>query len=170
MTCWNLALRIIKNYTNTTTDSCCIFLTLGVDFQKYFYFQTFYWSCMFLKDIRFWTANIISDRRVVCIHQIRPGLSLLSSEKNKGDAGKIASSFAQNIFCNQNVYSSPESSKWESYKSDTVSEKCFAKELFCKTSSCKLAVIEMLKRYLWKNKTKFWLIRTVKHILLTIYN
>ena len=53
---------------------------------------------------------------------------MLSSEKNKGDAGKIASSFAQNIFCNQNVYSSPESSKWESYKSKAVSERFFAKK------------------------------------------
>ena len=70
---------------------------------------------------------------------------MLSSEKNKGDAGKIASSFAQNIFNNQNVYSSPESSKWESYKSNAVSERCFAKKLFCKILSCKIAVIEMLK-------------------------
>ena len=122
---------------------------------------------MFLKDIRFWTANIISDRRVVCIHQIRPGLSLLSSEKNKGDAGKIASSFAQNIFCNQNVYSSPESSKWASYKSNVVSERCFGKKLFCKILSCKIAVIKMLKRCLWKNKIKFSLIRAVKDILYT---
>ena len=52
---------------------------------------------------------------------------MLSSEKNKGDAGKIASSFAQNIFCNQNVYSGPESYKWELYKSNAVSERCFAK-------------------------------------------
>ena len=133
-------------------------------------FQAFYWSCMFLKDIRFWTANIISGRRVVCSHQIRPGLPLLSSEKNKGHAGKIASSFAQNIFCNQNVYSSPETSKWESYKSNAASERCFAKKLFCKILSCKIAAIEMLKRYLWKNKIKCWLIITVKHILLTIYN
>ena len=55
-------------------------------------------------------------------------------------------------------------------KSNAVSERCFAKKLFCKILSCKIAVIEMLKRYLWKNKIKFWLIRTVKHILLTIYN
>ena len=124
---------------------------------------------MFLKDIRFGTANISSGWRVICSNQIRPGLPLLSPEK-KGDAGKIASSHAQNIFCNQNVYPSPESSNWESYKSNAVSERCFAKKLFCKILSCKIAVIEMLKRYLWKNKTKFWLIRTVKHILLTIYN
>ena len=45
-----------------------------------------------------------------------------SSEKSKGDAGKIASLFAQNIFRNQNVYSSSEASKWESYKSEAVSE------------------------------------------------
>ena len=105
---------------------------------------------------------------MVCSHhQIRPCLPLLSSEKNKGDAGKIASSFAQNIFCNQNVYSSPGSSKWEPYKSKAVSERCFAKKLFCKILSCKTAVIEMLKRYLWKNKIKFWFIRTMKHIQLT---
>ena len=165
-----MALRIIKNYTNTTTGLCCIFSTWGVNFHRYFLFQAFYWSSMFLKDNRFWTANLISGWRVVCSHQIRPGLPLLSSEKNKGDAGKIASAFAQNIFCNQNVYSSPESSKWESYKSNAVSERCFAKKLFCKILSCKIAVIEMLKRYLWKNKITFWLIRTVKHILLTIYN
>ena len=119
---------------------------------------------MFLKDIRFWTADIISGWRVVCSHQIRPGLPLLSSAKNKGDAWKIASSFAHYIFCHQNVYSSPETSKWESYKSNTVSERCFTKKLFCKILSCKIAVIEMLKRYLWKNKIKFWLMRAVKHI------
>ena len=44
------------------------------------------------------------------------------------DAGKIASLFAKNIFRNQNVYSSPDSSKWESYKSETV------REMFCKTA------------------------------------
>ena len=47
---------------------------------------------------------------------------MLSSEKNKGDAGKIVSSFTQNIFCNQNVYSSPDSSKWESYISNAVKD------------------------------------------------
>ena len=83
---------------------------------------------------------------------------------------KIAPSFAQNIFRNQNVYSSPESSKWESYKLNAVSETCFAKNLFCKILSCKRAVVEMLKRYLWKNKIKFWFMRTMKHIPLTIYN
>ena len=51
---------------------------------------------------------------MVCSHQIRPDLPLLSSEKNRGDA----SSFVQNIICDQNVYSSPDSSKWESYKSN----------------------------------------------------
>ena len=60
---------------------------------------------------------------MVCSHQIRPGLPLLSSEKNKGDAGKIVSSFTQNIFCNQNVYSSPDSSKWESVK-DVLQKSC----------------------------------------------
>ena len=44
------------------------------------------------------------------------------------------------------------------------------KNLFCKIVSCKIAVIEMLKRHLWKNKIRFWLIRTMKHMLLTIYN
>ena len=83
---------------------------------------SFHWSCMFLKDIRFWTANIISGWRVVFNHQIRHALPLESSEKSKGDAGKIASLFAQNIFRNQNVYSSSETSKWESYKSEAVSE------------------------------------------------
>ena len=52
---------------------------------------------------------------------------MICSEKNKGDAGIIASSVVQNIFLNQNVYSSPELSKWESYKSNTVSERCFFK-------------------------------------------
>ena len=60
---------------------------------------------------------------MVCSHQIRPGLPLLSSEKNKGDAGKIVSSFTQNIFCNQNVYSSPDSSKWELVK-DVLQKSC----------------------------------------------
>ena len=55
---------------------------------------------MLLKDISFKTVNIISGQRVVCSHQIRPGLPWLSSEKNKGDAGEIAPSFAQNIFRN----------------------------------------------------------------------
>ena len=83
---------------------------------------------------------------------------------------KIAPLFAQNIFRNQNVYSSPESSKWESYKLNSVSETCFVKNLFCKILSFKRAVVEMLKRYLWKNKIKFWFMRTMKHIPLTIYN
>ena len=73
---------------------------------------------------------------------------MLNSEKNKGDAGKLASPFAQNIFRNQNVYSSPESSKWELYKSNAVSEKCFAKKLLCKILGRKKTVVEMLKRYL----------------------
>ena len=51
----------------------------------------------------------------------------------------------------------------ESHKSNAVSERCFAKQLFCKIMSCKIAVVVMLKRYLWKNKIKLWLIRTVKH-------
>ena len=57
-----------------------------------------------------------------------------------------------------------------SHKSNADSERCFAKKLFCKILSFKIAVVGMLKRYLWKNKIKFWLIRTVKRILLTIYN
>ena len=138
--------------------------TLVLYFQHEVSISTaYYWSCMFLKDIIFWTANIISGRSVVCSHQIRPGLPLISSEKNQGDAGIIASSLAQNIFLNQNVYSSPELSKWESYKSNAVSERCFAKQLVCKIISCKIAVVVMLKRYLWKNKIKLWLIRNVKH-------
>ena len=96
--------------------------------------------------------------------QIRTALPLIISEKSKGDAGKVDSSFAQNIFRNQKVYSSPESPKWESYKSDAVSERCFTKQLFCKILSCKIAVLEMLKRY------KIWLRRTVKHIQLDIHN
>ena len=51
----------------------------------------------------------------------------------------------------------------ESHKSNAVSERCFAKQLFCKIMSCKIAVVVMLKRYLWKNKINLWLIRTVKH-------
>ena len=101
---------------------------------------------------------IYSGNRIVCSHQIRLGLPLLSSDKNKGDAGKIASSFAQYIFRNQNVYSSTELFKWESYKSNAVSERCFAKKMFCKIMSCTIAVVEMLKRYLLKKKIKFWLI------------
>ena len=85
--------------------------------------------------------------RVAFSRQIRTALPLIISEKSKGDAGKIDSSFAQNIFRNQKVYSSPESPKWESYKSDAVSERCFTKQLFCKILSCKIAVLEMLKRY-----------------------
>ena len=129
MTCWNLALRKIKNYTTTTTDSCCIFSTWGVNFHRYFEFQAFYRSCMFLKDIRFWTANIISGRRVVCIHQIRSGLPLLSSEKNKGNAGNSFFICPKYILWSK-FDSSPESSKWESNKSNAVSESCFAKQLF----------------------------------------
>ena len=142
--------------------------TLVLHFQHEVLISTaYYWSCMFLKDIIFWTANIISGRRVVRSHQIKPGLPLISSEKNSGDAGMIVSSLAQNIFLNQNVYSSPELSKWESYKSNAVSERCFAKQLFWKIMSCKIAVVVMLKRYLWKNKIKLWLIRTVKHTYTT---
>ena len=55
----------------------------------------------------------------------------------------------------------------ESHKSNAVSERCFAKQLFCKIMSCKIAVVVMLKRYLWKNKIKLWLIRTVKHTYTT---
>ena len=73
---------------------------------------------------------------------------MLNLEKNKVDAGKLASPFAQSIFRNQNVYSSSESSKWELYKSNAVSEKCFAKKLLCKILGCKKAVVEMSKRYL----------------------
>ena len=45
---------------------------------------------------------MIGGWRVVFSHQTRPVLPLKSSEKIKGDAEKRASSFAQNIFCNQN--------------------------------------------------------------------
>ena len=38
----------------------------------------------------------------------------------------------------------------ESHKSNAVSERCFAKQLFCKIMSCKIAVVVMLKRYLKK--------------------
>ena len=38
----------------------------------------------------------------------------------------------------------------ESHKSNAVSERCFAKQLFCKIMSCKIAVVVMLKRYLIK--------------------
>ena len=47
---------------------------------------------------------MISNRGLVFSHQIRPALPLTNSEKNKGDAARIASSFAQNIFCNQNLF------------------------------------------------------------------
>ena len=123
---------------------------------------------MFLKDIMFWFSNIISGRRVVCSHQIRPSLPLISTEKIKGDVGIIAFSFTQNIFCNQNVCSSRELSKWESYKSNKVSERCFEKQLLFKIISNKIAVVEKLKRCLWENKIKFWFIRTVKHIQLNV--
>ena len=43
---------------------------------------------------------------------------------------------------------------------DVLQKSCSAKSL--------AAVVQMLKKYLWKNKIKFWLIRTVKYILLTI--
>ena len=43
---------------------------------------------------------------------------------------------------------------------DVLQKSCSAKSL--------VAVVQMLKKYLWKNKIKFWLIRTVKYILLTI--
>ena len=133
-----------------------MFLTWGVKLHRYFYFQTFYWSCMFLEHISFWTANIISGHREVCSHWIRPCLPLSISEKNEGGARKIAS-FVQSIFRNQNVYSSLVSSKWESYKSNAFSERCFTKKLFCKILNWKIAVVKMLKTCLWKNKIKFWL-------------
>ena len=43
---------------------------------------------------------------------------------------------------------------------DVLQKSCSAKSL--------AAVVQMLKKYLRKNKIKFWLIRTVKYILLTI--
>ena len=119
---------------------------------------------MFPKEISFWTANKVSGRRVVSSHKIRPDLSLLNSEKNKGDAGKLASSFAQNIFRNKNVYSSPGSSKWELYKSNAVSEKCFAKKLLCKILGSKVAMVEILKRYLWRSKTKIPLRYLIRYL------
>ena len=53
---------------------------------------------MFLKDISFRTANIIGGWRVAFSRQVRPVLPLASSEKSKGDLGKVGSSFAQIYF------------------------------------------------------------------------
>ena len=47
----------------------------------------------------------------------------------------------------------------------------FYKKAVLQNLSCKIAVIvENVEKILVENNIKFWLIRTVEHILLTIYN